>query len=256
MVPSFRVTVRYAATWRVLAELLRRHQDEHDLALYWYFPGLSHHGVVELRRRHELVLTLDVAHGQALGDGAGEDVADARDYVAALLAADDPKRVVDALERAAHLPPRVTAPPASNALTLCARVIAGVLERRVLARAPVRTTPGYIDHDGALRAAGWIACLPELQVRLAAARAARADAGGELDESALVQHVFALHVGDGPLDAAVDRHPPFVVFDLRAGVAHAIHGPSRRSSLALREHLDRAGGRLERLVDWAEVMLT
>lgn len=259
MSPSFRLTIRYAATWRILAELLRRHQAEHDLMLYWYFPGLSGNGIVAVRRDSEVLLALDVAHGElsmpadASATSPDDDEVDVRSYVAALMAADDPKATVDALERIAGLRPLAGALPASNASVLCARVIAGVLERRMLARVPTRTTPGYLGNNGSVPAAGWIDGLPELQARVDESRAARS--GDGVDESGLVQHVFALHTGEGLLQGTSADDAPFVAFDLRAGVVHAIHGRGRRSSLAMPEALAQAGGRLGPLIDWVDLCL-
>ena len=259
MSPSFRLTIRYAATWRLLAELLRRRQTEHDLRLHWHFPGSSGNGIVEVRRNAEILLALDVTHGElwtpaaASATSAGDDEVDIRSYVAALMAADDPKVVVDALERVAGLRPRHGTLPASNAPVLCARVIAGVLERRNLARVPTRTTPGYLGNAGSVHASGWIDGLPELQALIDASRASRP--GGGVDESGLVQHVFALHTGEGLMQGTSADYPPFVAFDLRAGVVHAIHGHGRRSSLAMPEALAQAGGRLGPLIDWVDLCL-
>lgn len=252
MQTSFRLTVRYAVTWRILTELLRRHQAAHDLRVCWSFPGASGHGIVELQRRDGgHLLRLDVAHGEHLDAGlstrrtGGLDV---RRYVDALLAADDPKTIVDAFELSAGLPPRRGPMPVSTAPVLCARVIAAVLERRMLARATYRTTPGYVDADGSVRACGWVEALPAVQAVLAKRRA---EAGGaERDERPLARHLFALHRGGLPLDGAEADREPFVAFDLRAGVAHAISDRSMRSSIALDATAMQGGGRLDAAIDW------
>ena len=123
-----RLTLRYAATWHLLAELLRRHHHAHDLRAYWYFPGMSGNGMVELRRpTGEVLLRCDVVHSH-LDVPAGARGFDG-DYVAALLAAEDPKAVIDAVEAAMGLSPHRGPLAHPSGAVQCARVIAAILAR-------------------------------------------------------------------------------------------------------------------------------
>lgn len=244
-----RSNVRYAATWRLLAELMRRHQARRDLRLYWFFPGISGTGIARLRRPDGApVLDLDVVCGEvSRPEGIDEGV---RRYVQAMLVAEDPKSVVDAIQEACGLGQSPEPLPASNASVLCARVVAGVLERGMLDRTPLRTTPGYFDQNGYVDALGWAAELAGVADALARARAA----GRAQDESVQVQHLFALHRGEAVLGLGASDGAPFVAFDLRKGVAHAVRGQAR-SSVALLELYERVGRRIEPLLDWVELWL-
>lgn len=244
-----RANVVYAVTWRILAELLRRHHAREDLRLYWLFPGISQTGMVLLRRPDgEVVLELDVAHAHVGKPTVGD--ARTRQYVDALLSATDPKAIVDSLGVGAGLP-RVEGPlPESSPTVLCARAIAGVLERNMLARKPLRTTPGYFDQNGHVGAFDWAVQIAGVAEQLARARAAAAN----VDESSFVQHIFALHRGDAVL--GLPAKTPFVAFDFRRGMAHAApHGGVPRSTLALDDAYQASGRRLGPLVDWTEMWL-
>ena len=224
-----RSTVRYAATWRVVGELLRRHQAGHDLRLTWYFPGMSADGVAELQRADgTAVLRLDVAHGEhgvaALSSRRTGGV-DVRWYVSALLAADQPATVIDALERAAGLT-ATGAPPASTPPARCADVLATALTGRMLAVAPYRTTPAVLDHGGHVRTAAWAAAVPGADPR----------------------HLIALHRGPAILDRADGA---FAVADLRAGVVHVIDAASATDPPAAHPSFDTRAA-LGPLRDWLD----
>lgn len=246
-----RANVVYAVTWRLLAELLRRHHAREDLRLYWFFPGISGTGIVRLRRPGgEAVLDLDVAH--ALVSKPEIHDARTRQYVDALLSAADPKTVVDALGVDAGLA-RTEGPfPESSPTVLCARVIAGVLERSMLARKPLRTTPGYFDQDGRVDALDWAVQIAGVAEQLAGARST----AGDGDESPFVQHLFALHRSEAVLGRGAPEETPFVAFDFRGGVAHAApRGGVARSTLALGDAYQASGRRIDPLVDWTEMWL-
>lgn len=245
---NHRLTLRYAATWHLLAELLRRHHREHDLRLCWQFPGLSPNGIVELRRPSGAVLLSFDLVFSAVGPGAAHDIGD---YVSALLGSDDPKQLVDRLELVAGLPAHPASLAHPSGAVQCARVIANLLTRRSFARVSYRTSPAYADNDASVRACDWLAHLPEVQ---AIVDAARTRAVEPFDEAPLVQHLFALHAGDLPL--GYDRDGlPFVAFDLRAGVAHLLHRHGQRSTLALTNADAHGGRRLGELIDWIDASL-
>lgn len=249
-----RLTLRYAATWHLLAELLRRHHHAHDLRAYWYFPGMSGNGIVVLRRpTGEVLLRCDVVHSH-LDVPAGTGGFDG-DYVAALLAAEDPKNLIDAVEAAMGLAPHRGPLAHPSGAVQCARVIAAVLARRTFGRTTYRTSPAYGANAGSVRVRDWVAHLPEVQATVDAARARAA--GDNIDESPLVQHLFALHAGPELLSGpGADEHEhAFVAFDLRAGVAHLMHRHGQRSSLALTHADTRGGRRLGDLVDWIDAAL-
>lgn len=246
-----RANVVYAVTWRILAELLRRHHAREDLRLYWFFPGISGTGIARLRRPGgETVLDLDVAHALV----SKPEVRDGRtrQYVEALLSAADPKAIVDALGVDAGLT-RIEGPlPKSSPTVLCARVIAGVLERSMLARKPLRTTPGYFDQDGRVDALDWAVRIAGVAEQVARARTAAAEG----DESPFVQHLFALHRSEAVLGRGAPAEAPFVAFDFRGGVVHAApRGGVARSTLALGDAYQASGRRLGPLVDWTEMWL-
>ncbi|MBK7192660.1 MAG: hypothetical protein IPH80_09285 [Myxococcales bacterium] len=247
-----RLTLRYAATWHLLAELLRRHHHAHDLRAYWYFPGISANGVVMLRRpAGDVLLRCDLVHCHTeVPEGTGGFDGD---YVAELLAAEDPKDVIDAVEAAMGLAPHRGPLAHPSGAVQCARVIAAVLARRMLGRTSYRTSPAYADNAGSVRVLDWVAHLPEVQAAVDVARARAAD--DNIDESPLVQHLFALHAGPEVLSGpGADEHS-FVAFDLRAGVAHLMHRHGQRSSLALTHADTRGGRRLGELVDWVDASL-
>jgi hypothetical protein len=173
-------------------------------------------------------------------------------HVHSMLAAEDPKFVVDDLERSAGLPSAASVADSLPAV-LCARVIATVLERRMLARDAYRTTPGYLDGHCGVGAAGWVQALPDARDALRAAEAtSRPD---EFDASKAVGHLFAVHRGELPLSSPASSASSIVAFDFRDGMAHAIHANSKRvSSLALGETYARTG-RLNPLVEWVELHL-
>ncbi|MBZ0236365.1 MAG: hypothetical protein K8M05_28815 [Deltaproteobacteria bacterium] len=246
-----RFNVRYAATWRLLAEIMRRHQAAHDLRLYWFYPGLSPTGVARLQRPDGTkVLDLDVAHSVVSVPEMSSSPA--HRYVDALLDADDPKDTVDQIASACGLHPSTSSMPESNATVLCFRVIAGVLERRMLDRRPLRTSPGYVDNRGDVDASGWAVEIADCASELDRARKAKSS----LDESQFVRHLFALHSDDRILAFAEPHRTSHVAFDFRTGVAHARHPSSgERSAISLRDLYSTEGRRLVPLIDWVERFL-
>ncbi|MCA9678713.1 MAG: hypothetical protein KC464_27035 [Myxococcales bacterium] len=196
------------------------------------------------------MLDLDVVHAVVGSDA--EDPHGGGRYVDAMLAADDPKTVVDAVEERGGLGRAKKPLPESNAPVLCARVIAGVLERRMLARGVIRTSPGYFDQAGYVVALDWAAEVAGVTEELARARAS----GREHDESPFVQHLFALHASEAVLGQGAPVETRFVAFDLRTGGAHVVHrGSQARSSLSLLDAYAASGRRLGPLLDWVETWL-
>jgi hypothetical protein len=258
-----RANVIYAATWRVLAELLRRHGAAQDLHVGAAYPGLSPTGFFHITRG--LCRSFDPSHAQPrldlwLGGGccaqihastpfgpprASSDDVSWRDvgYAHALLGSDDPKSVVDTIEALAGLPPVAELPPSTDA-ALVARVIAAALEARMLDRRLYRTSAGYLDHDGTVAPVAELARVPELWSELGRVRA---------DPEALRQllgNIWIVHEGTQPLGSGTFEPCQPVVFDFRDAKAWAPASSARPVDLAAmyRDH----GRRLRPLLAWVD----
>lgn len=143
----YRWSVIYAATWRIIAELVRRHDPALDLFLVQRHPGLSGPGVFSLTRRSAWPDSDGMGHldftlgGGAFGrlmvrerfDGAPGPAQspDGLAYVDQFLQAADPRELVNNVEGLAGLQLTESA-PATTPKTLAYRVMAEFLERRCL----------------------------------------------------------------------------------------------------------------------------
>lgn len=166
----------YAATWRIITELVRRHGAAEDLGLFQLHPGLSGDGIftlTSLSRWHarqlegtggEIWFGLGGGHRGSLGvphsfDSPGaagtSDGDDGFSYVDAFLRGHDPIEVVNEVERLAGLPANRQV-PASTPRDVTYRVIAELLERRALARTGFSVFSGYMDSSNGCSLCDWV----------------------------------------------------------------------------------------------------
>lgn len=158
--PSYRWGVVFALTWRVVTELMRRHDRKQAFKLLHVHPGLSPTGMLYVRKGIDIEAGGSGSIELHLGGGAfGRAVVKtpfkhlsstdgARDvavnYVHEMLTSEDPKAVVDQIERAAGLESGSGIGPTS-ARVLTYQVLTGILERRAFDRVQYRASSGWYD---------------------------------------------------------------------------------------------------------------
>lgn len=178
-----RYGVRAAVTWRILTELVRRHQNECGLRVYETHPGGGQYDCLTLvwydasrRRRHLCDFNVASQHIHVwepyerprlrLGDLWWPDQ---NDYVLPFLSACDPKEVVDAVEALLGLPegrrPQPTTPP-----ILVLRIIASLMERNAFARRALEARCCWHDSSGMGGSFlhDWVAWFPSVQEKVEA----------------------------------------------------------------------------------------
>jgi hypothetical protein len=244
-----RHTVRQAATWRIVAELMRRHQRRLDLHVCELHPADGAYDCVSLfagpfqRRLCDFNLAAQHLHAYR-GDGRGgpRRVAFPRvedDYVQALLTEPDPKSVVDAVELALALPPHSGQLLPDTPPVLVTRVMAAFFERVAFARQLYDARSGWAD-------SGWQGPLTRHWCgRVPAVVAGLAKVGHSPSWETLAC-VAARLWRVGPLN--VDTG---VILDMLTGEAF---GPGAASPVSLWARFKR-DGHLEPLADWVAAQL-
>ena len=244
-----RHTVREAATWRLIAELMRRHQRRLDLHVCELHPADGAYDCVSLfagpfqRRLCDFNLASQHLHAYR-GDGRGGSrrVAFPRvddDYVQALLGEQDPQRVVDAVELALALPPHRGQLPPETPTILVTRVMASFFERTAFAPQLYDARSGWAD-------SGWQGPLTRHwcgRVPAVAAGLARIGHPASWEEVACVA-ARLWRVGPQNIDTGV-------ILDLTTGEAY---GPAAGSPVSLWARFSREP-RIEPLADWVAAQL-
>ena len=168
----FRQSVCAAASWRVLAELMRRHLQKYDLrvlrthpcsgqydCLSVYGPNAADPYGVSLCDFNAPVGTVHRFHG--LADGVvAVGAADRLELTGRLLASDDPKQLVDEVEKFLGWPPVSGRLPFENPAVLAFRLIADLLERTVLHRSPLEVDCAWLDDSGGASVQSWTHSVP------------------------------------------------------------------------------------------------
>ncbi len=169
---QFRQSVCAAASWRVLAELMRRHHQEHDLRVLRTHPcsgqcdclsvfgpiGGDPYGV-SLCDFNAPVGTVHRFHGLA-GRAVAAGGADSLELTERLLASDDPKQLVDEVEMFLGWPPTSGRLPLETTAVLVFRLIAGLLERTSLHRFPLEADCAWQDDSGGASVQTWAYSVP------------------------------------------------------------------------------------------------
>lgn len=256
----YRWSVLSAVAWRVVAELYRRHAHEHELRIHHIHPGLSAWGILRLQdgvagesERPHIDISLGGGDNGSVSVRPWREVETPplerwqdRNIVRELIAARDPKSVVDDVAESAGL--RVDQPvPASTPSVLAVRVIAEMLERRSLSRQTLRASSGFQDSADPIITT-WARAAPTIHEPLGQVPHAT------LRECQLANRIWALHSSlehEGP--AGDDLPRGSVVFDLRDGSLWPASSPRERVALtALYEKHDR---RLSDVVHEVEEMM-
>ena len=264
---KLRKNAAYAVAWRLATELMRRHHTRAGLRVGTFYQGLSPHGGLYLTNGQvdgcmdggqQGRLNLNLGGGEPLLAEVVKPCGKPRlkwkdtrwkhrNLGMALLEAEDPKTVVDDVEALFGLP-HVSSTPPSKPAVLCARVIAEVLESRSLHRKLLRTSPGYLDHDGAVVACEWVRAVPEVWKLVKRARSSSRDS--VIKEWRATGRLVLLHSDENP-------NPPDasgVVFDLATG--RAWRTSRRRRIVALTDLYRQNGRRLDPLVQWVNKQLS
>lgn len=160
---SLRPGLALAATWRVLTELWRRHNAEHDLRLLHTHPGASERGQLcmlvgpragKVMDCPRLVLNLGGPTGNHEIHAEGHLVAKG-EYLWSVLT-DDPAQVIDHLERQLGLL-APAALPASTAPVLVMRLVAELLAATCLDRTCIAVETAWMDWSGGVSVKPWAA---------------------------------------------------------------------------------------------------
>lgn len=176
-----RYGVRAAVTWRIIAELFRRHKQACRLRVLETHPGGGQYDCLSVGfNRGEVLLVhmcdfnvgsqhLHLTHPYAEPRARLQDLGwpNFNDYVVPFLCAEDPKEVVDQVEALLGLPACPGLPPTTPPTLVC-RVIAGVMERYAFSRTLVTARCAWHDSSGfeGCYVEPWIASFPELQARI------------------------------------------------------------------------------------------
>lgn len=263
--------VVWAITFRLIAELVRRHEPRQELRIQQYYPGLSPLGgvmvwwgnvgsykVPSLASDH-FAIRFELGGG-SLGqlsfetpEPQGAEAATAREswtadsnYVRRYLSVEDPRNIVDSIETSAGFPATKLVPP-STRKTLTLRVVASLLERRALAREWLRVSSGYLDHSGYVGCVGvvppWYRSKMQEDGKLPLKDALRL----------LIVHRSA-NEWNGPIEGNEDRYPPGVVLDLAKGLAVSLTGQGE--TIDLMEAYKASGRNLIAVVNRVEELLT
>lgn len=164
MIQQPRMTVVSAFAWKVVAELMRRHDHSCMIELLEIHPGSSARGCLRLKiTPHQR----DTAGGGIvilnLGGPSGTASIQRTDYVEPTekidflgsMLSEDPVACIDRISRALNLPVPGALPPSSTP-ALVARLIAEVLGREILSRRMLRTSSAWFDASIGCRIAAWL----------------------------------------------------------------------------------------------------
>ncbi len=170
--PHIRRNVVHAVTWRMVAELLRRH---HDKGLHVVETHPCQYDCVSLRVPADSNPLGGIAvadfHVPAMHFHVHEPFDDVRAtpvdlgveprnaYVLAFLTADDPGTVLDRIDASLGLR-TPTGPLGRTPASLAAQVLAGLLARWSLDRDQVEVRSGWLDGGYDVEARGWVEQTP------------------------------------------------------------------------------------------------
>ena len=252
MANPLRFSVLSAITWRVIAELFRRHSAAHPLSIQETHPGISVRGRLHVlldRDSVELWSWPRVAFNLGGPSGTYEVSGDPVDYATAFLTR-DPRDVIDEIGRALGLAAPKHLPAATNP-TLAVRLIADTLERVALAPGALRATAALYSAHFGCRVPTW-AAFAGVDVD-SLNRQANSPPSGERDAFLELRHLFLIHEtdsngsGEGPLDDL--NKQPAVLVDLRKAEALLIASDHSTTRLDIRAAYESNGRRLASAVE-------
>ena len=158
---NYRYQIKVACAWRIAAELMRRHHAQSHLRLILAHPcggQVRQLWVVQddpsLNPATEFFLPkLGLSYSDGSAHLLGSAEPPSRDsvlatYIGHLLSDEDPKAIVDQLEREIGLPEITGQLPSSSPAVLVSRVIAGVLSRYCFSRKMMEAECGWTDTAG------------------------------------------------------------------------------------------------------------
>ena len=139
---------KHWVTWRIVAELMRRHKHHLDLRIYEIYPGGSLSDTLALtgggRRVCDFFGFRRINHHVELHSSLERSGG----YVLPYLKAEDPKTVVDDIERTVNLPKIVGKLPVSCPTTKTIRVMADILTIALTTRDSHQWRSADRDHSG------------------------------------------------------------------------------------------------------------
>lgn len=180
---SLRYGIRSSVTWRIVAELIRRHGTpvacafwrctlgaQYDCLSLVYGPTdqpfLVHMCDFNVQSQHLHVFS-PYGLPRLRADEAGG--AGAADYVLRFVTAEDPREAVDRVEALLGLPATDKNTPPATPTSVALRVIASTTEKAALDRGPLEARCAWYDSSGAggWRVQDWVLQLPRLAEKLA-----------------------------------------------------------------------------------------
>jgi hypothetical protein len=160
----FRYQVRTAITWRIVSELVRRHEAECRLAVVEMHPGGGTYDCISLWRpegedspygRHLCDFNQDSQHLHIFDpyEEPRRELADLRwpdenDYVHAYLRADEPIALIDSIEAVLGLPAARSILPPISPSALRYLVLAELAARFMLSNETLQIRWGFLDTSG------------------------------------------------------------------------------------------------------------
>jgi hypothetical protein len=209
---------------------MRRHDRKQAFKLLHVHPGLSPTGILHLRKRIDLAAEGSGSIALHLGGGAfGRAVVEvpfkplsstegARDfsvnYVHEMLTAEDPKVIVDLIERAAGLESG-SGIGRTSARVLTYRVLTGILERRAFDRVQYRASSGWYDTSAlGCMVAEWARDVPWL------VEAARLPMDQWVEIAGKATELWAVHPMQPNSEPCGEKLPrSSIIFDAQRGLA-------------------------------------
>lgn len=223
---SVRPSVKFALAWRVISELLRRHQAARDLRVSQFFPGLSVWGVLRVTAPHQnsgkpYAGLIDFNVG---GAGIGGTSVDGRNLTrySSLLEGMSSAKLVDEIEDAMGWPRTPSQPATPPSLT--ARVLARFLQQHMVSPTSYRLSPGGVDNASSYSGSepnNWVLTSPEGR-KVAS-----------MERLAAVQYVTRFWLLHEDRDQAPvsswdrDEIGPAIMFNMATGQGIALHNGKR-----------------------------
>lgn len=152
---GYRYQLIDAVTWKIVAELMRRHCHSSELRVFETHPGGGQYDCLSLRKGYDnlngthlcdfhakgIHIHLKIGDFHRIFEWRGHD-----DYISAFLKLQDPKPLIDELEKQLQLPDMSSRKiPPTTPPVLIYRIISEILQRYVFAREMLFVECGWYD---------------------------------------------------------------------------------------------------------------
>jgi hypothetical protein len=249
-----RHNVKLATTWRILAELTRRHPGV--FRIVETHPCSGQYDCVSLMARqgdnpfaqhlcdfHVPAQHFHIFEPLSTPQARLSDLAwpDTNDYVLGYLSAPDPRKVVEDIEKALGLPAYHPS-GASSAAVLVVRTIAAALERFMLSRDRLDVRCGWYDSGYGTGPTDWALSMPQVREGIAAL----SETASWEEQAGITSRVWQIRRLAAPINEWG------VLMDMKTGMAYA-----GGEAVLLTGLYEQSGRRLAPLADWvAERIIT